>query len=776
MRRNILVLFLMTTLLGFAQVPQLIPYQGIARDASGDEISGAITVDFAIHQGSPTGTIVFSERHSTATNQFGLFSVNIGDPSAPDLSGSFTTILWSAGPYFLEVLLDPAGGTNTVSVGTTQMMSVPFALYAQSAGNGPTGATGAQGPTGNNGAVGPTGPSGPPGPTGPSGSLNLAGMFGQTIHHDGINWAAATNLFNDGNNIGINNTTPSYPLTMGTNTGPEIGFFGLLGAEIYSPNSLTLEGNNTLYLQGSDITLRTSLLDRVRITNSGEVGIGTLLPMYPLDVSGAGRFTGTLTLGTYTLPNTDGTNGQVLTTNGTGTASWNTLNGLLPTGTTGQTINHNGTGWTANSNIYNAGANVGIGTTTPGYKLDVNGAMNIAATNFYSIGGSKILGNASGTGVLFVGVGAGPSNTGNFNTFAGYFAGNVNSSGAGNTFVGYQAGQGNTTGNNNTFVGLQAGNQNTVGTNNTVIGYNSQVGNGLSNVTALGAGITATQSNSIILGNNANVGIGTVAPGYKTHIVSNSYPGLQIDGSDPSWAGVYVNGTTNSTLPFYGYKLMGSASAWTYLTSTGDFRTSVNSTDRTTILASNGYFGIGTSAPQAPLDVTGSIRMNDGNQANGKIMVSNGTGVGRWEPAGNLISVAPPGCQSIAGAATTPTPFNSPLATFTKTSADTKIQVIFQTHIAVEDFAAANGVIYELRIDGNPGTGQSGKSVYFVDNNFAMSINMYNQVTLVGNFVNLPSGPHNVQIYAYTLNGTASGIHYDPGCWQSSNVTIREFW
>ncbi|MCC7303653.1 MAG: collagen-like protein [Bacteroidia bacterium] len=627
----------------FSQAPSLIPYQGIARDASGNEISGTITVDFAVHQGSPTGTVVFSERHTAVTNQFGLFSVSIGDPSAPDLTGSFTTINWSAGPYYLEVLLDASGGTNTLSIGTTQMMSVPYALYAQTAGNGPagptgptgpagatgpTGATGTVGPTGAAGATGPTGATGSTGVTGPTGSFSLTGTFGQTIYHDGTGWTAASNLFNDGTNIGINNATPSFPLTIGTTTGTEIGFFGITGADIYSPTTLTLEGQNGVSLHGNDLLFRTNFLDRIKVTTAGDVGIGTITPNYKLEVIGTGRFSSSLTVNNYSFPASDGVNGQTMVTNGSGTLSWTTITGL-PAGLSGQTLHHNGSTWLANSNLINTGTNVGIGIGTPGYKL---------------------------------------------------------------------------------------------------------------------------------------------------HVSSGTYPGIQVDGSDALWAGIYVNGTTNSTQPFYGYKIMGSVKAYSFVTSSGDWILSVNGADRLSVLGNTGYMGILNTAPQAPLDVTGSIRMNDGNQASGKIMVSDNTGTGSWAAASQITCVTPPACQTVVSASSIATPFNNNLATFVKGSANTKVKITFQTHLTVADLSGSNGCVFELRIDGNPGVNASGKVIYFKDNNNSVPMSVFEPVTVVGYFSNVPAGGHAVQLFVYTLGGNATGIMYDNGCWNASNVLIEEFW
>jgi len=124
------ILFLLATLVN-AQTspPELISYQGIARDASGDPLANQlIGIQLKIHQGAANGPVAFTETHAVTTNSLGLFSLQIGsnNPSA------FQSIPWNNGPYFLEVLMDPNGGSAYTSIGTQQLLSVPYALYSKS--------------------------------------------------------------------------------------------------------------------------------------------------------------------------------------------------------------------------------------------------------------------------------------------------------------------------------------------------------------------------------------------------------------------------------------------------------------------------------------------------------------------------------------------------------------------------------------------------------------------------------------------------------------------
>jgi uncharacterized protein (TIGR02145 family) len=121
-----------------AQAPLGIPYQAIARNASGAAIaSTAVRVRFSIRDSIATGIIRYQETHNPTTSALGLFSVNVGRGTV--VSGSFAGINWGRNAKFLQVELDPAGGTSYTDLGTTQMMSVPYALNAltaQTAANG----------------------------------------------------------------------------------------------------------------------------------------------------------------------------------------------------------------------------------------------------------------------------------------------------------------------------------------------------------------------------------------------------------------------------------------------------------------------------------------------------------------------------------------------------------------------------------------------------------------------------------------------------------------
>jgi len=118
----------------YAQAPEKMSYQAVVRDASNNLTTNqAVGMQISILQGSSTGTAVYVENQSPTTNANGLVSLEIGTGTV--VSGDFTTIDWANGTYFIKTETDPttAGGTNYTITGTTQLMSVPYALHAKTA-------------------------------------------------------------------------------------------------------------------------------------------------------------------------------------------------------------------------------------------------------------------------------------------------------------------------------------------------------------------------------------------------------------------------------------------------------------------------------------------------------------------------------------------------------------------------------------------------------------------------------------------------------------------
>ena len=126
----ILSVALSLSVIGFSQTPESFKYQAVARDVSGTVlINQAVAFQISLLKGSTTGNAVFVETHSVTTNAFGLVNLEIGKGSL--VSGSFSAIDWSADSYFVKIELDETGGTNYKLMGTSQLLSVPYALHAK---------------------------------------------------------------------------------------------------------------------------------------------------------------------------------------------------------------------------------------------------------------------------------------------------------------------------------------------------------------------------------------------------------------------------------------------------------------------------------------------------------------------------------------------------------------------------------------------------------------------------------------------------------------------
>ena len=117
----------------YGQAPQKVKYQAVVRDGSNTVLNNqAVGMRLTVQQGSIGGTAAYTETFTTTTNAFGLVNLDIGTGTTTD---DFTTIDWSAGPYFVEIAVDINGGVSYSVLGTSQLLSVPYALYAQTAEN-----------------------------------------------------------------------------------------------------------------------------------------------------------------------------------------------------------------------------------------------------------------------------------------------------------------------------------------------------------------------------------------------------------------------------------------------------------------------------------------------------------------------------------------------------------------------------------------------------------------------------------------------------------------
>lgn len=130
--KNLLILTgLLIAIYSYSQAPQSFKYQATARDNSGNLITNQqVGMQISIIQGSANGNAVYSETFTPTTDEFGLININIGTGESND---EFSSINWSNSPYFIKIEMDVTGGNDYQDFGTSQLLSVPYALYANNA-------------------------------------------------------------------------------------------------------------------------------------------------------------------------------------------------------------------------------------------------------------------------------------------------------------------------------------------------------------------------------------------------------------------------------------------------------------------------------------------------------------------------------------------------------------------------------------------------------------------------------------------------------------------
>ena len=111
-----------------AQVPNNMSYQAVIRDASNKIVQNqSIGMQISVLQGSTSGTSVYTETQTTTSNTNGAISISVGAGSSSD---DFNSINWANGPYFIKTEADPTGGNNYTITGTSQLLSVPYAMHS----------------------------------------------------------------------------------------------------------------------------------------------------------------------------------------------------------------------------------------------------------------------------------------------------------------------------------------------------------------------------------------------------------------------------------------------------------------------------------------------------------------------------------------------------------------------------------------------------------------------------------------------------------------------
>lgn len=643
---SVLLIFTYTLM---AQIPQAIKYQTIVRGSTGEILPNQyIGLQVNIREGSSSGTIVYQETHYVTTNQFGMANLEIGTETP--LIGSFPSIDWQTGLKFMEVELDPTGSSGFTSMGTTQLVSVPYALYAESAAqDGDWTITGDDLYTSIPGNVG-IGTSSPV-----NGKLEVVGDGTIGIYTSSV---ASNAIYSESSAGG----------------GFAAGFFNAINPGTYGlwAQSSEYEALYANTLSSTFPAIRAN--GEIAGVFDGKVGIGANNPHSLLHI---GEGTDLPSLGNTDLYISTNTSSNFIIRNSQDDIEFGIGVFAAPfSGAVVQTISNDQlyfrTGNWDRMMIDTTG-NVIIGYGNPKAKLEVKG--DISAEIDYKIDTNTVLsisgyqnimvgkgagGNNTGTWVTLIGDSAGYNNQSTFNVFAGTKAGYSNTTGYHNTFLGTQAGYANTEGLQNTFVGNSSGQENTFGalntylgcysglsnssgTQNTFIGYstgsNNLTGNnntfigsaagadntGNSNVfIGYGAGYSETGSNKLIIANGSldnniaiygdfatgNIGLGTTNPTEKLTINGGDARILGSDGwDDPGdQANLFLGDTNHGVRASFAEGLI----LWTFDDPNHDIRFQDNTgTDFMTIKMVTGNVGIGTTEPQDHLDIYSNI--NDWN-------------------------------------------------------------------------------------------------------------------------------------------------------------------
>lgn len=593
------IVLCMATQIAQAQVPNTFNYQAIARDASGNPLSNGTLVDlrFTLRSGGATGTTVYRETYlDVPVNQFGLFSVAMG-AGTPTGNYNFTNVDWTQS-LFLQVEFRAGTSSTWLDMGTAPLLSVP---YSNVAGIAQTAQSSAQ------------------------------------WRNSGINNIANINT----GNVGLGIKAPTAHLHINN-------YNGDASLQLTTPSTDTLFSDgvrmwvsdaskdfNLSNRENAAIKLSTAANERMRITATGEVGIGVTTPAAKLDIAGQIKISG----------GNPGA-GRVLTSDAYGLATWQTPTGgsaTGPTGPTGATGVQGATGVNGTTGVTGptgaqgatGATGSGGGATGPTGATGPSGDSNwtLVTNDIYNNNtGRVIVGSAPVTGSKLV---VGTALAGDY---AAYFYNNAANAGSG------------------LFVDASVSN-NGIGTFTrsncaSCIGLFAQSGQGTGAQFTTSTG-TAARFNAVnqfahaILVDSGAVSIATSTPIAQLTVNSKGWSTtIRADNAASGGRGVYsvasgtngvgVRGTSSGSA---GTGVLGEATdgyGGAFYADNGISLYASSSGAGTTAFATgNGNVGIGTSTPTSKLEVNGQIKITGGNPGVGKVLTSDANGLATWQtPSG----------------------------------------------------------------------------------------------------------------------------------------------
>lgn len=536
------LMMLAVSQLAMSQAPYKFNYQAIVHDAEGNIVSNqSVSLRISILEGSASGTVAFSEEHTTETNQQGLVTIHIGDGNSQE--GSLSSIDWGKDAHFIQIEMDPDGDGSFQLAGTSQLLSVPYALHAQSTSH-----------------------------------LSSTGTDTLFVVKDTLGNPVFA-VFPDGAKVYVNETPAKKKLG-----GFAVSGRGSTKSEEYSILEVTPDSTRIFFNENLQAKKK---LGGFAVSGRGSAKASANRLM---DITPDNYFIGENAGASIT----DGLHNSFLgyqagmnTTIGSNNLFFGHLSGYNNTEGNSNIFIGNQTGYhndSDDSHIWYSNNNIFIGDlsgyhNTKGYNNVFigthSGFSNDSANYNISIGYRAGYTNYSGIQQVFIGDRAGEMTTGRMNTLVGAVSGANNTSGANNCFLGSVTGTLSITASNNTFIGNQSGFRQQIG--DEAQSYNTFMGSrsGYSNEGNIGAynvglGYSAGYRNGNNLG-DYNVFIGPyagydvagsnqliIAGGYNNEIITGDfaslnlsiYDNLCINGASYEnklniYSGIDANGATN---------------------------------------------------------------------------------------------------------------------------------------------------------------------------------------------------------------------------------------